>query len=67
MQSDAVRGVDLCACSLRSHFGTQTTPHTARLMAALDSENEKIIKTLVSRLRVRVAGAIHAVVVDRLR
>ena len=35
LQTDAVRGVDLCACSLRSHFRTQTTPHTPRLNLAL--------------------------------
>ena len=34
-EADGVRGVDLCACSLRSHFRTQTTPHTPRLKAAL--------------------------------
>jgi len=34
-ESNAVRGVYFRARSLRSHFRTQTTPHTAQLTAAL--------------------------------
>ena len=41
MQIDGVRGVYLCACSLRSHFRIQTTPHTPRLMVALYAHGAK--------------------------
>ena len=50
LQTDAVRGVDLCACSLRSHFRTQTTPHTPRLNLALGLKNRNDIKPTVCLL-----------------